>query len=88
MKIKNLLAFSTLAFGLMVSSASAVEWDTLYSRGSWRLECNYYDNGAQSCESRTVNSNGYVFSLYTWDDADYVIRFTHDDWEFGDDSVD
>ncbi|OUS08654.1 hypothetical protein A9Q96_04270 [Rhodobacterales bacterium 52_120_T64] len=88
MKIKNLITSTILAIGVMTSAASAVEWDTLYSRGNWRLDLNYYDNGSRSCESRSTNSQDYVFSLFTWDDGDYVVRFTHEDWEFGDDAVD
>ena len=88
MKIKNLITFTFLAVGVMTTAASAIEWDTLYSRGNWRLDLNYYDDGSRSCESRSTNSQDYVFSLFTWDDGDYVVRFTHEDWEFGDDTVD
>lgn len=88
MKIKNLFITTIFALGALATSASAVEWDTLYSRGNWRLDLNYYDNGSRSCESRTVNSQGFVFSLYTWDDGDYLIRFSHQDWDFGEDTLD
>ena len=88
MKIMNLITSTLLAIGVMATSASAVEWDTLYSRGSWRLDLNYYDNGSRSCESRSTNSQDYTFSLFTWDDGDYVIRFTHEDWQFGEDAID
>lgn len=88
MKIKNLITSSILAFGLMATASSAVEWDTLYSRGNWRLDLNTYDSGSRSCESRSVNSQDFVFSLFTWDDGDYVIRFSHDDWSFGSKTLD
>lgn len=88
MKIKSLLSSAVVALTLMAASASAIEWDTLYSRGNWRLDLNYYDDGTRSCESRTVNSQDFVFSLFTWDDGDYVIRFSHDDWQFGDNTLD
>ncbi|MGE4610703.1 MAG: hypothetical protein AAED33_04800 [Paracoccaceae bacterium] len=88
MKVKRLLAVTTLSFGMMVSAASAVEWDTLYSKGNWRLDLNYYESGAESCESRAVNAGDFVFSLFTWDDGDYIIRFTHEDWQFDDETVD
>lgn len=88
MKMTKLFTSIALTAGIIASSAVALEWDTLYSRGNWRLDLNFHDNGSKSCESRTVNSSGYVFSLYTWDDADYVIRFSNEDWDFGDDGID
>ena len=88
MKFMQLLTSIILAIGVSATSVSAIEWDTLYSRGNWRLDINYYDDGSRSCESRTVNSQDFVFSLFTWDDGDYVIRFSHDDWQFGEDSLD
>lgn len=88
MKLKKLFTSIALIAGIAASGASALEWDTLYSRGNWRLDLNLHDDGTRSCESRTVNSGGYVFSLYTWDDGDYVIRFSHEDWEFGEEIVD
>lgn len=88
MKTTKLFTSIALAAGLVATSALALEWDTLYSRGNWRLDINTHDDGSRSCESRTVNSSGYVFSLYTWDDGDYVIRFSHDDWEFGEEGID
>lgn len=68
----HLLTSAILAIGVSATSVSAIEWDTLYSRGNWRLDINYYDDGSRSCESRTVNSQDFVFSLFTWDDGDYV----------------
>ena len=49
---------------------------------------NYHDDGSRSCESRSKNAQDFVFSLFTWDDGDYVVRFSHDDWEFGDEAID
>ncbi|MCF6305233.1 MAG: hypothetical protein L3J33_07675 [Rhodobacteraceae bacterium] len=86
MKFSNIFLSAALVIATTASSLAAFEWDTLYQRGNWRLDINYYDNGSLSCESRTVNSQGYVFSLYTWDDGDYIIRFSHEDWSFGDTS--
>lgn len=87
MKIYRLFLAAALAVFTIVGSVAALEWDTLYSRGSWRLDINYHDDGSLSCESRTVNSQSYVFSLFTWDDGDYVIRFSHENWSFGETSL-
>lgn len=86
MKSLKLFLSAALVFATLTGSVAALEWDTLYRRGNWRLDINYHDNGQLSCESRTVNSQSYVFSLFTWDDGDYVIRFSHEDWAFGDTS--
>lgn len=88
MKVAKLILSAALAVATTAGSLAAFEWDTLYQRGNWRLDINYYDNGSLSCESRTVNSQGFVFSLYTWDDGDYIIRFSYEDWSFGDASLD
>jgi len=85
MKLSKLILSTALAFLTVAGSVAAqTEWDTLYSRGNWRLDLNYYENGDLSCESRTVNSQGHVFGLFTWSDGDYIIRFSYDDWAFGD----
>lgn len=88
MKLSKLFLPVALAFAMLSSNVAAFEWETLYSRGNWRLDINFHDDGALSCESRTVNSQGYVMSLFTWDDGDYIIRFTNDGWSFGDNSQD
>ncbi len=87
MKFSKIILSAVLALATVTSSVAALEWDTLYQRGNWRLDINYHDNGDLSCESRTVNSQSYVFSLFTWDDGDYIIRFSHEDWSFGDESL-
>ncbi len=79
-----------LSVGLLPVSAQAEVWDnwssfdTLYSRGYWRLDLNQHANGVQSCESRTSNSDSYVFNLFTISDGRYVIQFENDQWNFGD----
>ena len=88
MKISKTIISTILAVITFVGSVAALEWDTLYSRGSWRLDLNYHDGGARSCESRTVNSQNMVFSLFTWDDGDYIIRFYNEQWDFGDATLD
>ncbi len=87
MKIFRYILSTALAVVTFASSIHAAEFDTLYRRGNWRLDLNYYDNGSLSCESLTGNGQGYVFSLFTWDDGDYVIRFSSEDWAFGDTSL-
>lgn len=78
-----------LCLGLVPASLQAEIWDnwdsydTLYSRGYWRLDLNQHSNGFQSCESRTTNNEGYVFNLFTVSDGRYVIQFENDTWDFG-----
>ncbi|MEX0969222.1 MAG: hypothetical protein WD046_02115 [Paracoccaceae bacterium] len=59
-------------------------WDTLYSRGNWRLDRNVHTDGFMSCESRTSNNNNFSFSLFTWQDGRVSIRFQSNSWNFGD----
>ncbi|MGR3722280.1 hypothetical protein [Abyssibius alkaniclasticus] len=59
-------------------------WDTLYSRGNWRLDRNVHTDGFLSCESRTANNNDFSFSLFTWQDGRVSIRFQSGNWNFGD----
>jgi hypothetical protein len=79
----------TLAFCLAASAVPAGSWDeyttydTLYSRGYWRLDLNNHPDGTRSCESRTVNSSDYVFNMFTLSSGDYVIQFENEGWDFG-----
>lgn len=78
-----------IAFSLATSAVSAGSWDeyttydTLYSRGYWRLDLNNHPDGTRSCESRTVNSSDYVFNMFTLSSGDYVIQFENEGWDFG-----
>jgi hypothetical protein len=58
-------------------------WDTLYSRGNWRLDRNVHTDGFISCESRTANNDGFSFSLFTWQDGRVSVRFQSNAWSFG-----
>jgi len=62
-------------------------YDTLYSRGYWRLDINNHPDGSQSCESRTVNGEDYVFNMFTLSNGDYVIQFENEGWDFGADEL-
>lgn len=84
-------AFVSVVCAGAVQAASWDEYasyDTLYSRGYWRLDLNSHPDGSLSCESRTVNSNGYVFNIFTLSTGDYVIQFENEGWDFGPDEVD
>ncbi len=89
MTFSKLLFPFVLIFSLVSSVANAFPWDewtnynTIYSRGNWVLDQNYYNDGSQSCESRT-DRNGYRFSIFTLSSGDYVIQFANDNWSFGD----
>ncbi len=88
------LASAALALTVFYGSASAGVWDnytsydTLYSRGYWRLDLNQHADGSQSCESRTVNSDNYVFNMFTLSSGDYVIQFENEGWDFGTEELD
>jgi len=91
-KIRLLTAAAFLAVMGMGTSAYAQSewagydsWDTLYSRGNWRLDRNVHSDGFLSCESRTANNDGYSFSLFTWQDGRVSIRFQSNQWDFGTD---
>ncbi len=83
------VAGAALALSVLSSSAQAGIWDdytsfnTLYSRGYWRLDLNQHSDGSQSCESRTVNGDDYVFNMFTLSGGDYVIQFENPSWDFG-----
>ncbi len=83
------VAGATLALSVFSVPAQAGVWDdytsfnTLYSRGYWRLDLNQHADGSQSCESRTVNSSDYVFNMFTLSNGDYVIQFENPSWDFG-----
>jgi len=87
------LASAALALTLITGPASSGVWDnytsfdTLYSRGYWRLDLNQHSDGSQSCESRTVNSESYVFNMFTLSTGDYVIQFENEAWDFGTDEL-
>lgn len=89
MSISKIISSAALALSILVGSAQAFpwedlsSWDTLYSRGYWRLDLNNHTDGTQSCESRTVNNDSYVFNIFTLSDGDYVIQFENDSWDFG-----
>ena len=89
---KNLIRAALYAL-ILAGPASAGPWDTwdsyntLYTRGYWNLDLNNNSDGSQACESRTVNSNDYVFSIFTLSYGDYVIQFEHKDWNFGNDEL-
>ncbi len=85
--------FFQIALLILLTSVSAVfaspwdQWtryDTIYQRGHWVLDINYYENGLRACESRTTNSEDYWFKILTLDDGDYIIQFQNDAWAFGD----
>jgi len=85
----KLISVATLALSLLASVGQAEPWDeystydTLYSRGYWRLDLNNHPDGSRSCESRTVNDSGYVFNMFTLSSGDYVIQFENEGWDFG-----
>ncbi|MBL1438004.1 MAG: hypothetical protein COB08_017615 [Rhodobacteraceae bacterium] len=78
-----------LALSILSSAAQSGVWDaytsfdTLYSRGYWRLDLNQHSDGSRSCESRTVNGSDYVFNMFTLSTGDYVIQFENEGWGFG-----
>lgn len=59
------------------------QWDTLYSRGNWRLDRNVHQDGYMSCESRTANNSDFSFSIFTWQDGRVSVRFQSGNWAFG-----
>ena len=89
MSISKILTGLTAALTLVASIGHSGTWDeyssydTLYSRGYWRLDLNNHPDGSQSCESRTVNSSEYVFNMFTLSNGDYVIQFENEGWDFG-----
>jgi len=89
MSFSKILAGAAVALALLTGTAQSGSWDeyttynTLYSRGYWRLDLNNHPDGTQSCESRTVNSSDYVFNMFTLSNGDYVIQFENESWDFG-----
>ena len=89
MSFHKSLSGAALALTVFTSAVQAGVWDqytsydTLYSRGYWRLDLNQHADGSQSCESRTVNSEDYVFNMFTLSSGDYVIQFENEGWDFG-----
>ncbi len=87
------ISYIAITLILTASTGLAGSWDeydtynTLYSRGYWRLDLNAHPDGTQSCESRTVNSDGYVFNMFTLSTGDYIIQFENDGWDFGLDEI-
>ncbi len=83
------LTSAALALTVLTSAAQSGAWDeyssydTLYSRGYWRLDLNQHPDNSQSCESRTVNNSSYVFNMFTLSTGDYVIQFENEGWDFG-----
>lgn len=82
------------ALTLFASTGHSASWDdytsydTLYSRGYWRLDLNNHPDGSRSCESRTVNGSDYVFNMFTLSNGDYVIQFENPNWDFGPNELD
>lgn len=70
-----------------VSGAQALEWETLYEKGRWRLDLNLHDDGSLNCEARTSNNSGAVFFIESWDDGEMSVTFFNDNWDFGDEVV-
>jgi len=82
-----------LATALLIGSglsipAHAFEWETLYSKGDWRLDLNIHDDGELNCEARTSDFAGTVFMVESWDDRSMSITFFNEAWDFGEDIVD
>ena len=94
MSFFKVLSSAALALSTLVGSAQSNTWDeytsydTLYSRGYWRLDLNQHPDGSMSCESRTVNNSSYVFNMFTLSTGDYVIQFENEGWDFGIDELD
>ncbi len=89
MSFLKTITSAALALTVFSSAVNAGVWDeytsfdTLYSRGVWRLDLNQHSDGSQSCESRTVNGDDYVFNMFTLSSGDYVIQFENEGWDFG-----
>ncbi len=81
MSLFKSISGAALALTILSSSAQSGVWDdyssydTLYSRGYWRLDLNQHSDGSRSCESRTVNGSDYVFNMFTLSTGDYVIQY-------------
>ncbi len=90
MSLFKIFASFALTIAAFSSQSQAASWDeytsydTLYSRGYWRLDLNEHPDGSRSCESRTVNGSDYVFNMFTLSNGDYVIQFENEGWSFGD----
>lgn len=93
MSLLKAITSAALVLTVLTGSAQSDTWDeytsydTLYSRGYWRLDLNQHPDGSTSCESRTVNGSDYVFNMFTLSTGDYVIQFENEGWDFGTDEL-
>ena len=64
--------------------ASALEFETLFEQGDWRVDVNLWPDGSMDCEALTWNGDGDSFSIYETASGATRISFRSSRWDFPD----
>jgi hypothetical protein len=76
---------------LLASAAQAEEikeWETVFEQDSWRLDVNIWTDDSLSCETRSMDDNGTLFSVESWQDGSFTITVWNEEWQFPQEEVD
>jgi hypothetical protein len=79
------LVLAALA-ALAAAPSWAMEWETIFQQGDWRVDINIFEDQSLNCEART-QSGPFVFSLYEEQNGDFEIAFFSNGWRFPEEEI-
>lgn len=63
------------------------EWETVFEQGAWRLDVNIWDDDSLTCETRSISTDGTLFSIESWPDGSFSVSLYNEIWRFPSEAV-